>query len=343
MKYFFQTILPALVLCGALFFLPGAAPAGVPEVHVDNLDDLPDLCQRDRRARLPGGGRGYCAPVAVSNSLMWLAAHGYPELLPGIRGRRMTQGQLAGLLGRSKYMDTSIKRGTSPGELIRGVTRFLKERAVIFSYLGYQGWRRVPKAFDTGIDVPELDWMKAGLLDDGAVWLNLGWYKLDPETGAYTRTGGHWVTLAGYGQAPDGKKDPLFLVVHDPATYVVRRKSRTAASEPADVTRAAAAPKPDPARAMTLLGHDFVKLQRIDRGTLRTEDPEAERSAVGYYQVLDIRSMEKEADVGILDGAVVLKLKRMQTLDLVRESTLETVPDEKSTDSGGTFHPAPVE
>jgi hypothetical protein len=66
-------------LCAGLFALPAW---GLPGSYTEKALSTPDLYQGDRQARLPGGGRGYCAPVAVSNSLVWLMHNGFPSLLP---------------------------------------------------------------------------------------------------------------------------------------------------------------------------------------------------------------------------------------------------------------------
>ena len=50
--------------------------------------DTPDLMQTDPDGRLPDGGKKYCAPVAVSNSFMWLAENGFENLAPKLRDRK---------------------------------------------------------------------------------------------------------------------------------------------------------------------------------------------------------------------------------------------------------------
>lgn len=288
-----------------------------PPVYTEKAEAVPDLYQRDRSARLPGRGKGYCAPVAVSNSFVYLAERGFPALLPAMGRKRMTQGQLASLLGMSKYMHTSIKDGTSPASVLKGVTLYLQDRGVNWTYLGYQGWRRTPEQFTAENDIPQLSWIKDGLLGDSAVWLNLGWYKRK-ENGEYIRTGGHWVTLVGYGLTREGKKNPLSLLIHDPATRTPAPAGDTAAPEARAFTENDAACIAGEVRGPC--GTDYVLLNPLASGTLRPEKGGRVVEAKGLYQVEGVRSMEKDADIAILDGAVVLKLKKMETLLLTRDS-----------------------
>ena len=32
-----------------------------------------------------------------------------------------------------------------------------------------------------GVELPDLDWIKRGILGKGCVWINVGWYKYDKE------------------------------------------------------------------------------------------------------------------------------------------------------------------
>ena len=104
----------------------------------------------------------------------------------------MTQAQLANLLGMRDYMNTSLKTGTSPAELMEGVAKFLKDRGFLYGSLKYQGWRPHAKAFFTGVLAPHIDWIKKGLIGNSAVWLNVGFYKEDKEKDTYLRRNGHW-------------------------------------------------------------------------------------------------------------------------------------------------------
>ena len=48
--------------------------------HRTKASQVPDFLQTDREAGFARSGSQFCAPTAVSNSLMWLADHGYEDL-----------------------------------------------------------------------------------------------------------------------------------------------------------------------------------------------------------------------------------------------------------------------
>ncbi|MEW5733482.1 MAG: hypothetical protein AB1921_01435 [Thermodesulfobacteriota bacterium] len=305
------------VLILLAFLLSGLPVWAYPPVYIEKAEAIPDLCQNDRSARLPGRGKGYCGPVAVSNSFVYLSQKGFPALLPSMGRRKMTQGQLASLLGMSRYMNTSIKDGTTPAGLLLGVENFLKDRGVNWSYLGYQGWRKHPDEFSADSTAPVIGWIKDGLLGDSAVWLNLGWYKRDEKTGEYLRIGGHWVTLVGYGLNEKGARDPMSLLIHDPATRPPKQASATAPAEAAPLTpQTASCPADFEAPCQT----DYVRLVPLGKGTLRAEEGGHVIDAKDFYRLDGVRSMDPAASIAVMDGAVVLKLKKMETLLLTREN-----------------------
>lgn len=176
---------------------------------------IPDLSQRDPKAGFPDGGRKYCAPVAVSNSLS-SALGGMPDT---------QQIELAHTLGSSGFMATGEK-GTSPSQLLKGVDQFLatqlsKQQLPFYNaeQLEYHGQRTVPRKYNPSFDkTAELPWLINGIKNEKHIWLNIGWYKNLPN-GKQKRVGGHWVTLVGYeklGSLKDGQGE--FLIVNDPAT-----------------------------------------------------------------------------------------------------------------------------
>ncbi len=271
-----------------LLALAAAFPAwGNPPVYLDKVECTPDLTQTDSRARLPARGMAYCGPVAVSNSLEWLARNGYADLIPPMEpgGKPMTQSQLASLLAMEPYMNTSLKSGTGPAELVRGLAKFLKDRGYPEAKIVYRGWRKMPAGYSDGKKLPELAWIKESLLGDSAVWLNVGWYRHDREKDTYTREGGHWVTLVGYGENREGKPDPDVLLVHDSAT---RRK-----------------PKPGEDKPRPL--NDFARLARISSGRLAGDASPLPVDAKGFYRIEGL-TLRGEADTGVLDGVVALRL-----------------------------------
>jgi hypothetical protein len=160
-------------------------------------DEIPDLLQTLNSAQFAGGGRQFCAPVAVSNSLVWLEGN----------TQQQYQIDLVHKLASPAYMDTNLKTGTNPFRVVQGVHKYAIERWGGYKTLEYSGWHNVPKQFRSPLGKPTLEWMTQSLHRRGAVWIQLGWYKR--EDGYYRRNNGHWVTLVGY---DNGK-----LIVHDPA------------------------------------------------------------------------------------------------------------------------------
>jgi hypothetical protein len=284
-----------------LFFYSGPL-YGYPPVYTEKMDSTPDMTQTDAQANLPGGGKPYCGPVAVSNSFAWLADHGFDKLVLDLTDPKESQADVACLLGTVRYMDTSLKNGTGTARLLNGVSRYIRNRGYEYKRLEYQGWKKHPSEFSTGVSVPQLDWIKNGLIGDSAVWLNIGWYKYTRRKDRYRRKGGHWVTLVGFGIDRDGRKDPNVFVIHDPAPMAGEEFS-----------------------------HNFVRFERIESGKLVEKKSRRSRksrrkrnrsqvklkdkgfglprSAVGYYKLTGEMHLKKRADFAILDGAVVLQMR----------------------------------
>ncbi len=242
----------------------------LPPFFTDKVRRIPDFMQTDPRADLPGGGKQFCAPVSVSNSLVELSAR-FPDLLRRRRGGVLDQRELIVLLSSSRYMNTSVENGTGASGLLRGIDGYLAERSLKPKRLEFQGWRMHPNEYGMGVDVPDLDWIKRGVLGDGAAWLNVGWYNYDLATNEYHRTGGHWVTLTGY--------DGHTLIIRDPSS------------------RAGLSPQ-----------SEYVTTTPIRGGTLVGDKKGLPRSARGYLRLEGGMHVKKSADYAILDAAVVLQL-----------------------------------
>ena len=239
-------------------------------VYIEKVDSTPDLTQTDPDGKLPNGGRSHCGPVAVSNSLAWLAENGFGNLAPGLDDRKEAQFEVARLLGTKKYMNTNLQTGTGVGGVVEGLARYIEDRGYEYRFLKYEGWRKHPHRFGSGVAVPELSWMREGLKGNSAVWLNVGWYRYSASTEEYTRIGGHWVTLAGYGLDRKGKEDSSILIIHDPATR--------AGGNPA---------------------HEYVRVKPISSGMLTGKNYGLPCAAKGYYVMGGGMHVKKTADFGI--------------------------------------------
>lgn len=163
------------------------------------LTGIPDLAQQGPDFGLPGNGHALCAPVAVSNSLSWLAG--------GMN--RDEQLALVNRLAGPDYMGTRVETGTPLVEMVRGLEKYLEETGYPYRRLEYTGWERIPSKYRAREPL-SLEWLVHGLSRRSAVWLNLGWYE-NAFPGYYRRRMGHWVVLVGY---QDGK-----LIIHDPGPW----------------------------------------------------------------------------------------------------------------------------
>lgn len=162
------------------------------------VNEIPDYTQSRIIGWQYGHGSEYCAPVAVSNSLIWMTGIGSGG-----------QTDLAKLLASSRYMNTNVWKGTRTRDLLNGVHAIAMDLFGGYRSIEYQGWKKHPMQYSTGTRVPEFRWITEGIAMDSAVWLNVGWYRYDRQNDIYHRVGGHWVTLVGY--------DSTILIIHDPA------------------------------------------------------------------------------------------------------------------------------
>lgn len=250
-----------------------------PEIFTVRMDNIPDMMQTDPAANLPENGISYCAPVSVSNSLMWLADQGFVNLRPKLENRKKAQARLTQILGSSKYMKTG-RKGTSVFRLMRGVSRYVKDCGYEYKRLECQGWRKSYPSSQNTIKVPDIGWIKKGLVGLSGVWLNIGWYTYDPIKDEYHRFGGHWVTCVGYGIDPLGQKSADTLIIHDPSPRSGIRKT-----------------------------NEFIKLTRLYSGTLTGRHYEGiPRSADGFFDVTGTLKVRNSADIAILDAVVVLEM-----------------------------------
>lgn len=256
-----------------------SAPAQ-PAFYTEKINSIPDLTQTDKRANFPGGGRQYCCLVAIANSFMWLDSNGFENLVRNTGKAFEDEVALVKLLGSKAYMDTDLVSGTGTTKLMRGVKKYVEERGYQIQKLEYQGWRKHPGEMRTEYPIPRLNWIKQGIIGNGSVWLNVGWYQYNVSRNEYKRIAGHWVTLVGYGKDENGKLNPNILILHDPSP-----------------------------RAGEAFNNEYAIVSRIRSGRLLGEWVGLPRSAAGYYKLGGGMHIKKGANFAILDGAVVLMIK----------------------------------
>ncbi|MFK8028815.1 MAG: hypothetical protein AB8G18_01130 [Gammaproteobacteria bacterium] len=169
-----------------------AGASEMPFIH-----DIPDFTQTHVIGKSRGNGQQYCAPTAVSNSLVWMS------------GGEISQLALIKKLASKRYMNTSLKNGTGTTGVLRGVERISEELFGRYKELTYEGWRVHPKSYSSGLKRPDIAKMKSYISAKSTAWINVGWYKYNKKNDEYQRIGGHWVTLVG----AKGNQ----LILHDPA------------------------------------------------------------------------------------------------------------------------------
>jgi hypothetical protein len=223
--------------------------------NTEFIDAIPDFTQSRISEPAYAYGAELCAPVAVSNSLSWM-----------IRSRS-TQAELVKLLASRDYMNTDIRRGTRTRDLLEGVHAIAMDLFAGYSSLEYQGWKRHPARFSTGVEIPDIGWITGEMDQNTAVWLNVGWYRHDRGHNVYHRVGGHWVTLAGY--------DGDVLIIHDPAP-----------------------------RAGLSFANEYVHTSLIKDGYLADRKTGLHRPAAGYLLLGQGMHIKSIADVAVIDGAV---------------------------------------
>jgi hypothetical protein len=252
-----------------------SAPASDEDTNFSRkASEIPHFWQRDPRGGFANDGADYCCPVAVSNSLVYLAEHGFPALLPdGDDG----QIDLINTLASSTYFGTDPDTGTGPGAVLAGVRKYIENQGYACERLEYEGWRNVGKSQSAAVLAarPELSWVKEGISNPrGAVWLNIGWYVRGDSANEWRRVGGHWVTLVGYASESQ-------MLIHNPAT----RGNGENANNPAG---------------------DAIHLTAVPDGLLQVGKG-ATQNAAGMYRISGPGlPIGKHVDAAFLDGAVVL-------------------------------------
>jgi len=258
-----------------------------PPIHNDKIYSTPDFLQTDSSYGGIPGGQNYCGPVSVSNSLIWLDDNDFNNLVGNTNDRKRDQYNLIIKLGSSEYMDAS--EGTSVNRLLEGVKTYVIDKGYAFHTIKYQGWKYHYSEYSTMNDKPDLNWIRNAIDGNGVAWLNIGWYTYNNYTNTYTRIGGHWVTLVGYGHNGYSDSNPNYLIIHDPAS----RADKYGAC----------------------FSNEYILPVRIFNGTLEGDEYGLPKSANGYYKLTDGMHINSSADFAILDGAVAARIDLPGNID----------------------------
>lgn len=272
-----------LSFVAALAFALQATPAVAQEAS--KAEATPDFCQTDTQGKFNNGGRMYCGPVAASNSIVWLARQGYPQLLDSSESKKQSQIELIRTLASSGYMGTDGTKGTGPRSLMKGLHKYVTQRGYECERLEFRGWSPVDRRFNpTNAPVTIESISQAVAHPRGVVCANIGWYTHDEASDTYTRHGGHWMTIVGAGVTSEGAQDDSTILFHDPAP----RSGKSKATH-------------------------YSRLQPLEGGTLTGTKRGLPTTAKGVFEVRDgiviKKVVEGERTRPLVDGVVVMVLR----------------------------------
>ncbi len=205
-----------LIMLTLMLLLSGHAYAA--SYDTSRMDQFPDFAQTDPALGLPGGGTHYCVPVATANALVWYAEErGYSDLLP-VQGLSMTEkvAKVALKLGQDRYMSTAPKGGTTHVKFMQGLANFISDAGYSSRITWRSRWQMPRKYGRVEIGAPDIDSIQNKFASGSAVFLSLGFYSEGDSAGDLVRTGGHFVTVVGFGVDEDGNVDRDYVVLHDP-------------------------------------------------------------------------------------------------------------------------------
>lgn len=279
---------------------PTTKPAAPLPPLTERMNEFPTLYQMDARAGFSDDGAKYCGPVAASNALLWLAAHGYPRLLPDANGDTLYGGlnyatsktrtaQIAlvhaimdgGFVKMRPEDGTPKGGGTSMAGIARGVQTYVESKGYEIKQIKVAQLITEPSPDYPPAMLPNVISMQAvkkAFADGAMVWLNIGWYDRVGDDGLYTWKGGHFVTLVGYGKDAAGNADDSALVFRDPARNAGRNYP-----------------------------NEFVRVRRLTEGFWNNGHDEKGHESKGYYVVDGLFISPRTT--AILTSATILVLK----------------------------------
>jgi hypothetical protein len=220
-----RTAASVAALTGALGAAALAGPLSTPasakplSTQVFSYADMPDLDQKRtmgldpagvNHAGLPGNGEMYCGPTAAVDALGFLAAHGMASMAPGRRDWSRTSNYETGTSNIARMgtlMSTDAAKGTTQGNFEAGLTAWNNQTGRNFGFVSVFGggddWR-----------APNLGIAALSMAAGNPVIVRIGYYRAVVRTvsgrtmAVMERTGGHWVTMTGYGDEGLSFVDP---------------------------------------------------------------------------------------------------------------------------------------
>ena len=267
----------------------------------ERMNEFPSLCQHDERGGFLGNGAMFCGPVAASNALVWLATHGYPKLLPGENGDSLYGGYayatasktfkaqvaLVHAITADGFVKMKEGSGASPAYVAKGVRAYVESKGYEIERLDIAPvLNDAPTDFPPSAHALSIEAIKEAFQKGAVVWLAIGWYERNGEATTYTRKGGHFVTLVGYGKDASGNVDDSILIFRNPS-------QRAGRNYPNEFVRL---------RRMTSSDHfaggNFAGRYQSDKG----------RSAEGRFEIVGGIPLGART-TAVIDNATILVLK----------------------------------
>jgi hypothetical protein len=242
-----RSIAAFLAVAGVAGAFAAAAPSHAAAAPLQNAaydyNQMPDIDQKRSMVGdaltgyvhlgLPGNGDNYCGPTASMNAIGWMAQNGAPNLAPGVRDWQSEDNYetaTANLSQMGSLMKTDAAAGTREDNLEAGLDAWSAQNGNYFYGASFYG--------DSVNWAPDMSVPGRALQRGAAVIFRLGWYApvtkmiAGKTVTAMERTGGHWVTMTGYG--PEGitfvdPADTADYTVPSPRTHVVKTLTPTAA------------------------------------------------------------------------------------------------------------------
>lgn len=187
---------------------------------------------KKQKKELEFASNSFCGPTAVSNSMMYLIKNGYPKL-----AHKNSQIEMVKLLGSEDYMD-AFGGGTSMLDMTRSVKRYIEEKGyklegAYIEHISATSDHNSLKNLDYLTYKPnqeslDVEAFKKRVINPKSICILL-WGRYEAEKKEFHRTGGHYVTVVGYGLNTKGdlkNSDATLLSVHDPSTKPTEDKQR---------------------------------------------------------------------------------------------------------------------
>lgn len=218
-----------------------------PEFYSGKFEDTEDIWQhmpkieeyknsrkftKKQKKELEFASNSFCGPTAVSNSMMYLIKNGYPKL-----DHKNSQIEMVKLLGSEDYMD-AFGGGTNLLDMSKSVKRYIEEKGykldgAYIEHISTPSYHNSLKNLDYltykhSQESLDVEGFKKRVINPKSICILL-WGRYEPEKKEFHRTGGHYVTLVGYGVDSNGNlktTDDTLYSVHDPSTEPTERKQR---------------------------------------------------------------------------------------------------------------------